>query len=186
MGRFTGFGDVALYYADNYKLVEKMDKMLTRELSALFSDVEDRISSEDWFRKGEVEANRSNYYLIIKFMDDVGKGKYYIALSMSPRELSSEYHERGRHFNINLELPDKYEYTEAVKQAFFDSKDNAELETEYPPSEQHRKKDRFVITRHVSLQTDKVFVQMLDEIGKMRKTAVPILEKALSIAVPSN
>ncbi len=77
MGKFQGFSEMALLFADKYHIIEAMQKTFEEERKHLLVDVEDLLSKKEWFSAQKDRTWRSNqdrqvsFQLCLKFEQPV-------------------------------------------------------------------------------------------------------------------
>lgn len=180
MAEFKGFSEASIYYADNYRLVETLERRLNEEITDLFSELEDEIMSTSWYESSRMSIRRGKYYIDLLINNEDGSRICTASVYMSPRELSSNYSELGTHFGVTIRYSKECVNGQQAKASFI-RQYSGDISESYKGSEINRSKsDHYLVRRKKEFDLDGVLEDMFVELKQLIEIVLPKAEDAAS------
>ena len=125
MSEFTDFNEASILYADNYFLIERLERIFKKDQAELFQTFHKMIQEKKWMDSGEWKIDISGTYFELKYQTNQGKAPFFINLRFGPRDLANKNSEEGkegdrRSFEIALATREDVDNRKEFRKKFFD------------------------------------------------------------------
>jgi hypothetical protein len=96
MSEFTVFNEASILYADNYFLIERLERIFKKDQTELFQTFHKMIQEKKWMDSGEWKIYISGTYFELRYQTDQGKEPFTIYMIFGPRDLANKNNEEGK------------------------------------------------------------------------------------------
>ena len=179
MADFTGFSEASLLYADNYYLVERLERIFKKDQGDLLQSFRKIIQDKEWMSSGEWSIHIPGRYFELRYETPEGKQPFFIYLKFTPRDLANKEKEEGkdgerRTFEIALAAREDAGNIKEFRKNFFE-KANKILQEGFEQGREYyssRTTGQALVKREVVYTLEELLTVMEAEVENFVKIAV--------------